>query len=61
MKFKIERRDGTVIYANDICINGGCLQTVAVWSGGKAIDSMDLADINFIWALYPDRDIAIFL
>lgn len=61
MRFKIERRDGTIIYANDICMNGGILQKVGIWTDAGEIDSMELSDILFIWALFPDHNILIFV
>jgi hypothetical protein len=61
MKFKIERRDGTVIYANDICMNAGCLQRVTVWAGLEEIDDMSLDAVKAIWLLDPVRSILIYV
>lgn len=54
MKFKIEMKDGTVIYANDICIHGGISQELDVWNAGYAIDHFDLSNILCIWVLFSD-------
>lgn len=56
MRFKIDRRDGTIIYANDICISGGILQKVGIWTAAAEIDSMSLDDVSLIWALFPDHN-----
>lgn len=60
MKFKIEMRDGTDIYANDICMYTG-LSRVGIWSGFEQIDSIKLSDVYAIYALYPDDTITIFV
>lgn len=61
MRFKIERRDGTIIYANDICMTGGFLQSVGIWANDEEIDRMNLSDILWIWVLDPVHDILIFV
>lgn len=60
MKFKIEMRDGTVIYANDICIYGLCGR-VGVWTGSEEIDSLELEDVYWIWLLDPVCNICIYV
>ena len=60
MKFKIVMMDGTVIYANDICMTGP-LHRLGIWTDELEIDSMDLSDIRYIWVLDPDRDILILI
>lgn len=60
MKFKIEMRDGTVIYANDICIYG-LSGIVTIWAGGEEIDSRKLEDVRWIWLLDPVLNICIFV
>lgn len=60
MKFKIEMRDGTVIYANDICIYR-ISGKVTVWAGCEEIDSLDLKDVYWIWLLDPVLNICIYV
>ena len=60
MRFKIERRDGTVIYANDICINNSlCAPWIGIWADDEEIDTVNLSDIDSVWLLDPVRDICI--
>lgn len=60
MKFKIEMRDGTVIYANDICIYG-ITAKVSIWADSKEIDCICLVDVRWIWLLDPVCNICIFV
>lgn len=53
MKFKIELLDKTIIYANNICISVA-LQSLGIWGLGQEIDSFDLSDVRYIWALNND-------
>lgn len=53
MKFKINLMDGTVIYANDICIYRPFCRRVGIWANGEEIDSIDTDRVHDIWLLFP--------
>lgn len=60
MKFKIVMRDGTIIYANDICMYA-VLQRVGIWACFQEIEQIKLSAVYAIEALFPDEDVTIFV